>query len=160
MSHPQAIVFDAPQALSVQTLELKPFEDGDLAFEVSHSGISTGAERLLWDGTMPPFPGLGYPLVQGCETVGTVVLAGPQAPVPVGVLVFMPGSCGFQGVRNIFGGAGSRLVVPHGRLVVVAPELGPKAVLLALAATCCHAIALEGAQTALVAPTSSSAMGR
>ncbi|NBS95522.1 MAG: chlorophyll synthesis pathway protein BchC, partial [Betaproteobacteria bacterium] len=73
MKRAQAIVFEAPQSLSVQTLELKPFDDKDLEVEVGFSGISTGTERLLWDGTMPPFPGLGYPLVPGYETVGTVV---------------------------------------------------------------------------------------
>ena len=61
----QAIVFEAPQTLSVQTLALKPFEAGDVEVEVSHCGISSGTERLLWDGTMPAFPGLGYPLVPG-----------------------------------------------------------------------------------------------
>jgi 3-hydroxyethyl bacteriochlorophyllide a dehydrogenase len=147
-----AIVFEAPQHLSVQTLELKAFEDADLEVEVSYSGISTGTERLLWDGTMPPFPGLGYPLVPGYETVGTVVKAGSQAEVAVGASVFIPGSYSFQGVRNIFGGAGSRLIVPHDRVVRVAPELGPKAVLLALAATCYHTVALGGTRQPLVAP--------
>jgi 3-hydroxyethyl bacteriochlorophyllide a dehydrogenase len=152
MSQAQAIVFDAPQTLSVQTLELKAFEDGDLAVEVSHSGISTGTERLLWDGSMPPFPGLGYPLVPGYETVGTVVRAGAKAEMAEGSHVFIPGSYSFQGVRNIFGGAGSRLVVPHDRVVVVAPELGPKAVLLALAATCYHTVAMAGAKQPMVPP--------
>ena len=73
MTRAQAIVFEAPQRLSVQTLELKPFEANDLEVQVGFSGVSTGTERLLWDGTMPPFPGLGYPLVPGYETVGTVV---------------------------------------------------------------------------------------
>jgi 3-hydroxyethyl bacteriochlorophyllide a dehydrogenase len=149
----QAIVFDAPRTLSVRTLELKPFEAGDLEVEVGFSGISTGTERLLWDGTMPPFPGLGYPLVPGYETVGTVVRAGPKATsVPVGSHVFIPGSYSFQGVRNIFGGAGSRLIVAHERVVRVAPALGPKAVLLALAATCYHALAFGGARQPMVAP--------
>ena len=153
--HAQAIVFEAPQALSVQTLALKPFEDGDLEVEVSFSGISTGTERLLWDGTMPPFPGLAYPLVPGYETVGTVVRAGAKADgaeATPGSQVFIPGSYSFQGVRNIFGGAGSRLIVPHERVVVVAPELGPKAVLLALAATCYHAVAMGGTKQPMVAP--------
>ena len=44
----------------------------DLEVAVSFSGISTGTERLLWEGTMPPFPGLSYPLVPGYETVGTI----------------------------------------------------------------------------------------
>jgi 3-hydroxyethyl bacteriochlorophyllide a dehydrogenase len=93
---------------------------------------------------MPPFPGLGYPLVPGYETVGQVVRAGPAATVAVGSHVFIPGSYSFQGVRNIFGGAGARLIVPHDRVVPVAADLGPKAVLLALAATCYHAIAIGG----------------
>jgi len=152
MSQAQAIVFDAPQTLSVQTLELKPFEAADLEIEVSFSGISTGTERLLWDGTMPPFPGLGYPLVPGYETVGTVVRAGDAAGMPLGSTVFIPGSYSFQGVRNIFGGAGSRLIVPHERVVKVAPELGPKAVLLALAATCYHTVSLGGQRQPMVAP--------
>ncbi len=153
MTHAQAIVFDAPGSLSVQTLELKAFEPGDVEVEVSFSGISTGTERLLWDGTMPPFPGLGYPLVPGYETVGTVVRTGPEAgDVAPGSTVFVPGSYSFQGVRNIFGGAGARLIVPQERVVPVSAELGPKAVLLALAATCYHAVALGGQRQPLVAP--------
>lgn len=152
MPHAQAIVFDAPQALSLQTLELKAFEDADIEVEVSCSGISTGTERLLWDGTMPPFPGLAYPLVPGYETVGTVVRAGSLAELPVGSHVFVPGSYSFQGVRNIFGGAGSRLIVPHDRVVRVAPELGPRAVLLALAATCYHTVAMGGQREPMTAP--------
>jgi 3-hydroxyethyl bacteriochlorophyllide a dehydrogenase len=124
--------------------------------EVSASGISTGTERLLWDGTMPPFPGLGYPLVPGYETVGTVVRLGEgvgESPsVQPGDTVFIPGSYSFQGVRNIFGGAGARLVVPHDRVVPVAPALGPRAVLLALAATCYHTVSLGGLRQPLVAP--------
>jgi bacteriochlorophyllide a dehydrogenase len=157
MSSAQAIVFETPKKLSVQTLELKPVEAGDLVVDVSFSGISTGTERLLWDGSMPPFPGLGYPLVPGYETVGTVVQAAeagaPGGPgVPVGSQVFVPGSYSFQGVKNIFGGAGSRLVVPQDRVVAVAPELGPQAVLLALAATCYHAIAMGGTREPMVPP--------
>ncbi len=151
-SHAQAIVFDAPQTLSVRPLELKAFEDADVEVAVQHSGISTGTERLLWDGSMPPFPGLGYPLVPGYETVGQVVRAGPLATLALGSQVFVPGSYSFQGVRNIFGGAGARLIVPQDRVVPVAADLGPKAVLLALAATCYHAIAIGGQRQPLVAP--------
>jgi bacteriochlorophyllide a dehydrogenase len=152
MTQAQAIVFEAPQTLSVRTLALKPFEAADLEVEVSFSGISTGTERLLWDGTMPPFPGLGYPLVPGYETVGSVVRVGDSADMPVGSQVFIPGSYSFQGVRNIFGGAGARLIVPQDRVVRVAPEVGPKAVLLALAATCYHTVSLGGQRQPIVAP--------
>jgi 3-hydroxyethyl bacteriochlorophyllide a dehydrogenase len=152
MTKANAIVFDAPQQLSVQTLDLKPFEANDIEVEVSFSGISTGTERLLWDGTMPPFPGLAYPLVPGYETVGTVVKMCDSDSVKVGDQVFIPGSYSFQGVRNIFGGAGSRLIVSHDRVVRVAPDLGPRAVLLALAATCYHTVSIGGAREPMVAP--------
>jgi 3-hydroxyethyl bacteriochlorophyllide a dehydrogenase len=152
MHQAQAIVFEAPQSLSLQTLELKAFEAADLEVEVSFSGISTGTERLLWDGSMPPFPGLGYPLVPGYETVGSVVRVGESPDIRVGDTVFVPGSYSFQGVRNIFGGAGSRLIVPHQRVVRVAPELGARAVLLALAATCHHALSQGGQRQPVRAP--------
>ena len=152
MPKAQAIVFEAPQQLSVQTLALKAFEAADIEVDVTFSAISTGTERLLWDGTMPPFPGLGYPLVPGYETVGTVVRVGESADIRIGDTVFVPGSYSFQGVRNIFGGAGSRLVVPHDRVVRVAPALGPKAVLLALAATCHHTVSLGGQRQPMTAP--------
>ena len=94
----RAIVFQAPGDLSVQTLDLRQPGPADVEVEVSFTGISTGTERLLWDGTMPPFPGLAYPLVPGYETVGTVVKAGPEASaVALGDTVFVPGSYSFFG---------------------------------------------------------------
>jgi 3-hydroxyethyl bacteriochlorophyllide a dehydrogenase len=135
----QAIVFEAPKSITVRTLELAPMGARDVEVAVSFSGISTGTERLLWDGTMPPFPGLSYPLVPGYETVGTVASMGAEVTgLSVGDLVFLPGSYAFQGVQNIFGGSGSRLVVPHERAVKLDPPLGAKGVLLALAATAHH----------------------
>jgi len=135
----QAIVFEAPKSIAVRSLELAPMGARDVEVAVSFSGISTGTERLLWDGTMPPFPGLSYPLVPGYETVGTVASMGAEVTgLSVGDLVFLPGSYAFQGVQNIFGGSGSRLVVPHERAVKLDPSLGNKGVLLALAATAHH----------------------
>ena len=148
----QAIVFEAPQVLSVKTLDVKPFEASDLEIAVDFSGISTGTERLLWDGTMPPFPGLGYPLVPGYETVGKVVKVGDSQTLQLGDTVFIPGSYTFQGVHNIFGGAGSRMIVPQDRVVRVHPDLGPKAVLLALAATCYHTVSLGGLREPMAPP--------
>ena len=135
----QAIVFEAPKSIAVRTLELAPMGPRDVEVAVSFSGISTGTERLLWDGTMPPFPGLSYPLVPGYETVGTVAQMGAEVTgLSLGDLVFLPGSYAFQGVQNIFGGSGSRLVVPHERAVKLDAALGVKGVLLALAATAQH----------------------
>jgi len=135
----KAIVFEAPKSLRVRELELAPMGPLDIEVAVSFSGISTGTERLLWEGTMPPFPGLSYPLVPGYETVGTVANLGSEVTdLKKGDQVFLPGSYAFQGVQNIFGGSGSRLVVPHDRAVKLDPSLGNKGVLLALAATAHH----------------------
>ena len=142
-----AIVFQSPCQLSVQPLPLRAMVPGDIEVQVEYSGISTGTERLLWDGSMPPFPGMGYPLVPGYETVGRVVNTLGDVPLAIGDRVFVPGSYSFEGVHNLFGGAGSRLVVPADRVVRLAPEgnaQGASAVLLALAATAYHTVSHGG----------------
>ena len=137
----QAIVFQAPQHLLVQALDLPTLGAGDIQVDVEYSGISTGTERLLWDGTMPEFPGMGYPLVPGYESVGRVVAKGADVDLPIGARVFVPGAQCFTGVHNLFGGSASRLVVAQSRTVAVQESLGAEAVLMALAATAQHALA-------------------
>jgi 3-hydroxyethyl bacteriochlorophyllide a dehydrogenase len=147
----KAIVFEAPKSLSVRELELAPMGPLDLEVAVSFSGISTGTERLLWEGTMPSLPGLSYPLVPGYETVGIIENLGAEVSgLHKGDLVFLPGSYAFQGVQNLFGGSGARLVAPHDRAVKLDPALGNKGVLLALAATAHHVFTVgrEGAPLA------------
>ena len=114
----QAIVFQQPRQLSLQTLSLPEVCPGQIEVEVEYSGISTGTERLLWDGSMPPFPGMGYPLVPGYETVGRVTRAGDNTSTRPGQRVFVPGAQCFEGVRSLFGGAASKLVVPESRTVL------------------------------------------
>jgi len=114
--------------------------------EIEWSGISTGTERLLWTGRMPAFPGLGYPLVPGYESVGRVVEAGKESGVPVGARVFVPGARCFGPVRGLFGGAASRLVVPGARVARLDDAIGEDGVLLALTATAYHAVSAPGAR--------------
>jgi 3-hydroxyethyl bacteriochlorophyllide a dehydrogenase len=143
-----AIVIEEPERLSVRTLGLKDPGPDDLVVDVAWSGISTGTERLLWTGRMPPFPGLGYPLVPGYESVGRVVDAGAGARGRIGETVFVPGSSGFRDARGLFGGAAARLVAPTGRVATIDPALGERGVLIALAATARHAIAGGGVTAA------------
>lgn len=145
-----AIVLEAPEQLSLRPLGLCAPGSGDVIVDVTYSGISTGTERLLWSGTMPPFPGLGYPLVPGYESVGQIVDAGEDVRHRVGETVFIPGSTGFIGARGLFGGAASRLVAPAARAITIGPELGEKGVLIALAATARHAIADGAAPPELI----------
>ena len=136
-----AVVLNAPGDLDLRTLPLDAAGPADVVVDVQWSGISTGTERLLWDGRMPAFPGMGYPLVPGYESVGRVVQAGAESGRREGDQVFVPGAKCFGPVRGLFGGAASRLVVPSSRVTAIAESLGRRGVLLALAATAQHAIA-------------------
>ncbi len=140
-----AIVLTAPASLGLRTIALTPPGPEDVVVDVAWSGISAGTERLLYTGRMPPFPGMGYPLVPGYETVGRVSAAGPNAGVAAGTLVFVPGANCYGDVRGLFGGAASRLVTGGARVVPLPEGLGETATLLALAATAQHALALPGA---------------
>jgi 3-hydroxyethyl bacteriochlorophyllide a dehydrogenase len=141
-----AIVFQQPKSLAVLGLSLPDMGASDVEVQVVFSGISTGTERLLWDGSMPAFPGMGYPLVPGYETVGRVVAAGEQATVAVGSRVYVPGSQCFQEARNLFGGSASRLVIPSARAMPIEESLAERGVLFALAATAYHAHSAPGTQ--------------
>jgi 3-hydroxyethyl bacteriochlorophyllide a dehydrogenase len=135
-----AVVIEQPQRLTVRRVALRPPTDEDVVVAVRWSGISTGTERLLYGGTMPPFPGLGYPLVPGYEAVGTIVRAGPASGRTEGQFVFIAGSTGFEGTRGLFGGQAARVVVPGARTVPLTDAVGERGVLLALAATAYHAL--------------------
>ena len=136
-----AVVLNGPKQLDLRRLALVPPSEGQVVVEVEWSGISTGTERLLWSGRMPPFPGMGYPLVPGYESVGRVVVGDAAGALRPGERVFVPGASCFGEVRGLFGGAASRLVVPAARVIRIDEELGEAGVLLALAATAQHALA-------------------
>lgn len=136
-----AVLLKAPEDLVLSRLALTPPGDEDIVVAVEWSGISTGTERLLWSGRMPHFPGMGYPLVPGYESVGRVISAGPQAERQCGERVFVPGARCFGDVRGLFGGAAARLVVPSRRAVPLDDTIGAEGVLIALAATAWHAMA-------------------
>lgn len=137
-----AVVLNGPKEIGLRDLELATLGDGHVVVDVEWSAISTGTERLLYNGEMPPFPGMGYPLVPGYESVGRVVESIGAPALRVGDRVFVPGaSCFGGGVRGLFGGAASRLVVPASRVTPIGDVLMEEGVLLALAATAQHALA-------------------
>ena len=145
-----AVVLDGPGSLGLRRLELRAPTGADVVVETAFSGISTGTERLLWSGRMPPFPGMGYPLVPGYESVGEVVEAGPESGLKPGDRVFVPGASCYKDARGLFGGAARRLVVPGQRVIAIDRQLGEQGVLIALAATAYHAIAAGGTRPALI----------
>ncbi len=146
-----AVILSGPRSLRVDGVDLVAPGPGDAVVRIDHSGISTGTEKLFWSGTMPPFPGMGYPLVPGYEAAGEVVEAGPDSGLRVGERVFVPGANCFapQGdtpVRGLFGGASRHVVTAGSRVTRIDGGLGPEGALLALAATARHAIAGFGSE--------------
>jgi len=133
-----AVIIEAPETLSLRPLALTEIGAGDVLVEIAWSGISTGTEKLLWTGMMPPFPGMGYPLVPGYESVGRVAAAGAGAEARIGEWVFVPGARCFKGAHGLFGGAARRVIVPSARALPIPEELGEQGVLMALAATAYH----------------------
>ena len=134
----QAVVLEEPRRLQLTQLGLTAPTDSDTVVDIAWSGISTGTERLLWSGQMPAFPGMGYPLVPGYESIGIVAHAGATSGRSVGDHVFVPGANCYGAVRGLFGGTAQRVVVPGARVVPCPVNLGAKGVLLALAATAYH----------------------
>ena len=148
-----AVIFEAPQKIAVNELTLSALGDDDVLVDIEFSGVSTGTEKLLWDGSMPMFPGMGYPLVPGYEAVGRVAKAGANGSTLVGQRVFVPGAKCYGDVKGLFGGSASRVVVPSNRVAwlgaaesKLGESIAEQSVLMALAATAHHAVVV-GAET-------------
>jgi 3-hydroxyethyl bacteriochlorophyllide a dehydrogenase len=139
-----AVVLQQPGKLALRTVTLQEPGAGDIVVDAAYTGISSGTERLLWAGRMPDFPGMGYPLVPGYETVARVSRGGHG--FAEGDLVFVPGANCYEGLRGLFGGAAARLVVPAQRAVPLDVIDSDHGILIALAATAHHAVAGPGAQ--------------
>ena len=136
-----AVLLREPGRLALESLRLTDPGPADIVVDVRSSGISTGTERLFWSGRMPPFPGMGYPLVPGYEAVGEVVEAGPESGRRTGERVFVPGASCYEGAAGLFGGSAARIVTRGARATPVDALLGEDAAMLALAATARHALA-------------------
>lgn len=147
--HAGAIVFQGDQKLAVETLELVKPEADDLVVEIHWSGISTGTERLLWSGEMPPFPGLSYPLVPGYESVGRVIFSQNHTDL-IGRTVFVPGAHSFKNVAGLFGATADTVVVPADRCLVLKQKPQKSDILLALAATAYHAVKVAEAPDLII----------
>lgn len=142
----QAILLSAPRQLKLEQVELTVPGPQDLVVRVGHSGISTGTEKLFWTGEMPPFPGMGYPLVPGYEAEGEVIEAGRESGFKPGERVFVPGANCFAPndagpVFGLFGAASNHLVSNASRVTRIDRAMGAEGALLALAATARHALA-------------------
>jgi 3-hydroxyethyl bacteriochlorophyllide a dehydrogenase len=139
-SNTEAVVFKEPGQIARSALTLRELARDEVRVKTVYSGISTGTERLLYRGEMPSFPGMGYPLVPGYESVGQIIEVGPGAEAQLDQWVFVPGANCYQEARGLFGGASAQLLTSVQRVIPLSAEPGPELVLLALAATAHHAV--------------------
>jgi len=140
-----AVIFQEPEQLALRRVDLAAPTDTDAVVDIEWSGISTGTERLLWSGRMPSFPGMGYPLVPGYESVGRVAQAPGSSGLKAGQFVFVPGARCYGNLRGLFGATASRVVLPAQKLLPIDESLGEQGILVALAATAYHALSAPGA---------------
>lgn len=134
------IMLEEPRQVRLARQAIRLPGDADILVDVHFSGVSTGTERLLYEGRMPNFPGMSYPLVPGYEAVGEVIQAGRDAPFAEGDWVFVPGGNCYSDAAALFGGASERITSAGARAAKVPRALGEKGALLALAATAMHAL--------------------
>ena len=138
----KAVVMSEPGSLSIQPVDLKSPSKEDVVIKINYSGISTGTEKLFYNGKMPQFPGMGYPLVPGYESTGEVVQAPKDSNLKIGDMVFVPGADCYSGsVKSLFGGSAQMIISSPNRLIKIDSTMGCNGALFALAATARHAIA-------------------
>lgn len=136
-----AVILHGAKSLAVAPVTLKAPTSTDLVVETRYSGVSSGTEKLFWSGDMPPFPGMGYPLVPGYETVGEVVEVGRDCQHKVGDMVFVPGAACYEDAHGLFGGSSRRIVTAADRVTPIDASCSAEMTLLALAATARHSMA-------------------
>ena len=141
MIETEAVIIKDPGKLYLGNVVLREPGPGEVVVETHFSGVSTGTERLFWNGEMPAFPGMGYPLVPGYEAVGEVVDARESNKLNVGDFVFVPGANCYKDVKGLFGASAKQLIVAEEKLIKIDKNLDATGTLFALAATARHAIA-------------------
>ena len=142
----RAVVFEAAGRVELRSVELRACAADEIVVDTSFSSISSGTERLLFNGKLPGMPHIRYPLIPGYEAAGTVASIGADvADIRVGDEVFVGGSMCYSDVAAAFGGQSSRTIkraVQAVPLNGIAPAHAP---LLALAATSLHGVRRLGA---------------
>ena len=137
----RAVVFEEAGRVDLRAVELRECGPDEIVVDTLYSSISSGTERLLFNGKLPPIPHLRYPLVPGYEAAGTVVSVGADVTgIAAGDAVFVGGSMCYSDVAAAFGGQSSRTIKRAAQAVPlhgIAPAHAP---LLALAATSLHGV--------------------
>ncbi|ASQ90134.1 chlorophyll synthesis pathway protein BchC [Prosthecochloris sp. GSB1] len=135
----KAIVFTGVRRIEVQNVTLKPVSPTDVLVETCWSSISTGTEKMAFNGLIPSPPFI-FPFIPGYETVGRITEVGDHVnETLIGKYAYIAGSFGYADVNAAFGGASQFIVCPVESVTVLDGISNPKCgIALPLGATALH----------------------
>ena len=139
----KAIVFRGVRQIELCEVSLKPLSSTDVLVETYWSSISTGTEKMAYNGLIPSWPFI-FPFIPGYETVGKIIEVGDHVNQSlIGKFAYVAGSFGYEGVNAAFGGASEYIACPVESITVLDnlenPECG---IALPLGATALHIVDL------------------
>ena len=139
----KAIVFRGVRQIELCEVSLKPLSSTDVLVETYWSSISTGTEKMAYNGLIPAWPFI-FPFIPGYESVGKIIEAGDHVNQSlIGKFAYVAGSFGYEGVNAAFGGASEYIVCPVESITLLDnldnPEFG---IALPLGATALHIVDL------------------
>jgi len=139
----KAIVFRGVRQIELCQVNLKPLSSTDVLVETWWSSISTGTEKMAYNGLIPSPPFI-FPFIPGYETVGKIIQVGEHVNQNlIGKFAYVAGSFGYEDVNAAFGGASEYIVCPIESITVLDnidhPESG---IALPLGATALHIVDL------------------
>ncbi len=139
----KAIVFRGVKQIELSEVSLKALSSTDVLVETYWSSISTGTEKMAYNGLIPSWPFI-FPFIPGYESVGKIIEVGDHVNQNlIGKFAYVAGSFGYEGVNAAFGGASEYIACPVESITVLDnlenPELG---IALPLGATALHIVDL------------------
>ena len=139
----KAIVFKGVRQIELSEVSLKALSSTDVLVETYWSSISTGTEKMAYNGLIPSWPFI-FPFIPGYESVGKIIEVGDHVNQNlIGKFAYVAGSFGYEGVNAAFGGASEYIACPVESITVLDnlenPECG---IALPLGATALHIVDL------------------
>ncbi len=139
----KAIVFSGVRQVSLSEVTLKPLSSTDVLVETYWSSISTGTEKMAYNGLIPSPPFI-FPFIPGYETVGKIIEAGDHVNQNlIGKFAYVAGSFGYTDVNAAFGGASQYIACPVDSITILDAISNPQCgIALPLGATALHIVDL------------------
>jgi bacteriochlorophyllide a dehydrogenase len=156
----KAIVFSGLREIILRDVTLKPLSSTDILVETYWSSISTGTEKMAFNGLIPSPPFI-FPFIPGYETVGKIIDAGEHVNQSlIGKYAYVAGSFGYLDVNAAFGGASQFIVCPVDSITVLDTLDNPQCgIALPLGATALHIVDLANVENKKVLVLGQGAVG-